>query len=273
MTSLLDAAVRYTNAGLAAIPLWPDHRKNPHLNQIGEYSSRLPTLLEWRRWARQWPNANIGLITGYWQNLVCLDFDDMLTFDVWVKDVANQPGTWMVTTARGVHVWFKTACEPGTSRIYTKDGLEVLLRAKGGYCIVPPSVHWSGKPYQTAHKCLPRPISEPEEVLPGWKIKFEAPDVPRIRPSIIIKPQKVKIEDLIPPISKHPNYRGAYLARCPFHDDQTPSAWINIDEQKFGCNACWPGMWWDVINVYAMLRQISNGEAFKVLTGKEKTHA
>lgn len=274
MSKLLDAATKYLNHGLACIPLWPDARKNPHLSSFQEFHSRLPTWREWQRWANKWPTANIGLITGYWLNYVCLDFDDELSHDVWLKKWGQKaaagtsqasPNTWEVKTRRGYHVWFQTIQEPGASRIFIKDGLEVLLRAKGGYCIVPPSIHHTGTPYKTVCNVLPRVVDSLDDILPGWKEKVGPKGETISDRAMTVKPTKVKLENLIPPEKEHPNTRGAYLARCPFHDDGKPSAWINIEEQRFGCNRCWPGLWWDVVNVYAMLKQISNGQAYKLL--------
>lgn len=272
MSRLLDAATKYIKAGLCPIPLWPDRRKNPHLKETLQFNFRLPTEAEWRNWVKFWPTANIGLVTGYHQNLCCLDFDDELSFDTWRAGVGTSSHvpsakivpTWIVTTGRGCHVWFYDISDPGKSRLFVKDGLEVLLRAKGGYCIVPPSIHWTGKGYHTLNREKPFSISV-DDILAGWKEKQEATEhsTPSQRP--YLTDTKVRIEQLIPPIIEHPNTRGAYLARCPFHDDKTPSAWVNIKEQRFGCNKCWQGQWWDVINVYAMLNSLTNGEAYKLL--------
>lgn len=268
MSKLLDAAIRYINAGLAPIPLWRDARKNPKLASTLEYNNRLPTCKEWSRWAAAWPNCNIGLITGYHQNCIALDFDDELTFDVWRNGV-GELRTWTVKTRRGYHVWYQSLSDPGKSRIFTRDGLEILLRAKGGYCIVPPSIHHTGTPYQTVCNFKPAVVATPASILPGWTEKVLAGE-PATERALWTLPSKVRIEHLIPPLGQHPNYRGAYLARCPFHNDEKPSAWINIEEQRFGCNACWNGLYWDVVNVYAMLNSVSNGEAFKLL-GEGKT--
>ena len=280
MSKLLLAAEKYLSAGLCPIPLWPDRRKNPHLKETLQFNSRLPTVREWEAWAKRWPDANIGLITGYWQNYYCLDFDDELSFDVWLANSMGTPQhkadkdivpTWIVTTGRGTHVWFQAGTDPGRSRLFIRDGLEVLLRAKGGYCIVPPSIHWTGKPYHTINLVKPMQ-AEIADVLAGWEEKQQITEhsEPGQRP--YQTDTKVRIQDLIKPIREHPNARGAYQAWCPFHDDQrgggTPSAWINIDQQRFGCNKCWPGQWWDVINVYAMLHNLTNGEAFKVVRGR-----
>jgi len=276
MSRLLDAAQRYTHAGLATIPLWPDARKNPRLSSFEEFHYRIPTPGEWERWARKWPDSNIGMITGYHHNYIALDFDEVLTYDVWLKkwgqnELAaglqmSQP-TWTVKTRRGFHVWFQTRTDPGKSRIFVKDGLEVLLRAKGGYCIVPPSIHHTGTPYKTVCNVLPMVVESVLDILPGWQEKISPQGETIQERSLLTTPTKVRLEYLIPPEKEHPNARGAYLAKCPFHPDKKPSAWINIQEQRFGCNKCWPGLWWDVFNVYAMLKQISNGEAYTLLRG------
>lgn len=275
---LFDAATKYIKAGLCPIPLWPDKRKNPHLKETLQFNTRLPTEKEWHTWANHWPTANIGLVTGYHKNLCCLDFDDELSFDVWRAGVgtnyhAGDNGTvptWIVTTGRGYHVWFYDLNESGKSRLFVRDGLEVLLRAKGGYCIVPPSIHWQGRPYKTLNNEKPYRVAV-DDLLAGWKEKQETTEhtEPMARP--YLTDTKIGIADLVPPVVKHPNAKGAYQAWCPFHDDKrkggTPSAWVNPKEQRFGCNKCWPGQWWDVINVYAMLNNLTNGEAFKVVRG------
>lgn len=274
---LYQAAMRYCNAGLAVIPLWPDKRKNPKLSRIEPYFHGLPTRAEWARWARLWPDTNLGAITGYW-GYIALDFDDEYSYSVWAEGAGfeHYESTWTVQTGRGFHVWFKVIGEPGKSRMFEKETIpghkvEVLLRAKGGYCIVPPSIHHTGVEYRTWVNCHPEIITVQEiedGILTGWSLKSEknvgttkplglAPGVPTIG---------LSITDLVKPIGQ-PNARGAYKAFCPLHDDTNPSAWVNPAEGRFGCNACYPGKWFDVVNLYALLEGIPNGEAYKRLVG------
>ena len=106
----LETVEVYLRAGLAVIPLWPDKRKNPKLKSYSQYTERLPTAAEWERWLTNWPDCNVGLITGYWRNMVALDFDDMAAFQAWNKSNASftqSQATWIVRTGRGVHVWFE----------------------------------------------------------------------------------------------------------------------------------------------------------------------
>lgn len=255
----LQAAIRYLKSGVAPIPIWPDDRKNPHLSSTKEYSYRLPSVSDWQRWFQQWPGTNIALITGHW-GLCALDFDTSEGYDLWCKghwdDVCP---TWVVQTARGYHVWFKVVGgEIGQSQNYTKDGQEVLARCKGGYCVVPPSIHHSGSHYTTTVNAPPAEIDDITDVLTGWQTKRSNEPVVVASTPILAPKGDIRIEDLVQLVGGHPNGRGAQQAYCPFHDDKTPSAWVNVTDQRFGCNACWPGLWWDVTNVYAMLNNISD---------------
>lgn len=260
----LQAAIKYLKSGIAPIPVWPDQRKNPHLSSTKEYSYKLPSVNDWERWVKQWPDTNIALITGYW-SLCALDFDTHEDFDQWREGHwDNICPTWVVKTARGFHVWFKVMGEIGPSANYTSNGHEVLARCKGGYCIVPPSVHHSGSHYTTVVNTPPAKIEDIREVLKGWKIK--RPKAAQTPPKpITVQPGTIRIEDLIEPIGRPKGRRGAYKARCPFHEDRTPSAWVNIEQQRFGCNACWADWWWDVASVYAMLYNVSDEEALRVV--------
>jgi len=252
-------ALRYLNAGHCPIPIWPDKRKNPKIKNLSQYHARRPSAGDWSRWGMRWPDCNIGLITGYY-GFCALDFDSVDDYAAWGMELE----TWTVKTARGYHVWFYSQ-DAGNSRSFTKNGHEVLLRAKGGYCIAPPSIHHTGAKYKTVKNLLPITITV-DKILPGWqekitKSKGGQPDGRALPPEVA-----TKIEDLIIiPDNAKPNRWGAYQVFCPFHQDENPSAWVNPVQGRFGCNACWPGLWWDVVNVYAMLNKVSNTEAYKRL--------
>lgn len=264
MNHMLNTALRYLDHGLAVIPTWRSKSKNPHLDHYTEFFSRLPTHEEWRRWAYRWPQTNLAALTGYWLNYIALDFDDQETYKVWSTGVGGDglaEQTWTVQTGRGYHVWFQSKEDPGKSRIYRRGNLEILLRARGGYCIVPPSVHHSGVNYKTIHNCLPLLVDSIEALFEGWQNRRPAQPAAAPKPVANLSGE-ISIANLVAPVGQ-PNARGAQQAYCPFHDDGKPSAWVNVAQNRFGCNACWPGLWWDAINVYAMMNGISNGEAYK----------
>lgn len=264
---IFQFACHYIQAGFAPIPTWPDKRKNPKLKRVSEYHDRLPTVDEWRRWAQQWPSANLALLTGYHGNLCALDFDSIADYNTWYMGVNPKwRDTWIVETGRGRHVYFIAEGEPGKDRMFIKGQHEVLLRAKGAYTIAPPSIHHTGKAYRTLVNHRPA-ISQVRYILAGWEektpakekttpVKLLAADNTATRPNIL---------DYIQTYRDTPNGKGAYQCFCPFHDDDHPSAWVNPDENRFGCNACFPGKWFDVINVMAMLNGYDNAELMRNL--------
>jgi len=276
---VLTAALRCIARGVAPIPVHRDARKNPYLSTYTEFYMRLPTWEQWRRWANRWPCCNVALITGYW-GLVALDFDTYEAYYSWGEGPGRgvRGQTWTVQTARGYHVWLDFQGDPGESRSFTYQDHEVLLRAKGGYAIIPPSIHHTGARYRTVHRAEPWQTDSIDYYLEGWELKkqtaklsnpggsgFLARDDPGASMRVSQNHKiEYRIEQLIPiPENSKPNGRGAIQCYCPFHDDQTPSAWLNIQQQRFGCNSCWPGKWLDVINVIALKEGISNKEAYK----------
>lgn len=260
----LTAALRYIARGAAVIPVHRDAQKNPYLSSYSQYYLAIPTWQEWRKWASRWPLCNIGLITGYW-GLCAFDFDTEESYEVWSEGTGwgIRGQTWVTRTARGYHVWFQVVGDPGESRSFVNGPHEVLLRAKGGYCIVPPSVHHSGVHYRTVHRVEPWVTDDIEYYLRGWDPK-KITQTKQISKGDYGFTKGARIEELITiPESSKPNSRGAYNVPCPFHSDDKPSAWVNIDQQRFGCNACWPGKWLDVVNIIALKEGISNKEAYK----------
>ena len=127
----------------SVIPLRP-HDKKPMLPTWAEYQRRLPSEEEVEQWWTQWPEANIGVVTGAVSGIVVVDVDGVEGLK-WMK--ANLPVTSVyVQTGKGWHGYFR---HPGGS-IGNRARLapEVDLRADGGYVVAPPSVHPSGSVYE-----------------------------------------------------------------------------------------------------------------------------
>lgn len=275
---ILEAALKYLSAGVAPIPIWRDEKKNPKLTGYKEYTTKLPSQADVTRWFKRWPDANIGLITGYWE-LCALDFDNPQSFDLWCNQMWNKTcPTWVVSTGRGFHVWFRVTGEVGTSMTYVRNGCEVLARQRGAYCIAPPSIHHTGRRYETVVSAPPMEIDDISEVLTGWSQKVKKKPATASPPSNI-QPGHIRIEQLIPiPAGVKPNRQGAYNVTCPFAanhktGDRNTSAWVNINQQRFGCNGdkcVGPGLWWDTANVYAFLHNISNEEAYQIVMGGQR---
>lgn len=179
---LLDAALAYAQVGWPVVPLHtPTVRKpcdcnkptegegrctspgkHPRLGHgLTEASTDEDTL---RKWWSQWPNANVGIRTGlgeapHWGPLAVLDIDDHhgggeslshLMVDMAI-DTATVCG---LTGGGGMHLLYLMAGKAiHNSAGVLGKGLDV--RGEGGYIVVSPSLHASGKRYRWAPGASP----------------------------------------------------------------------------------------------------------------------
>lgn len=148
LASAKGAALFYLEQGFSVIPL----RKNKRpLLAWEEFQTRRPTPAEASAWFDKWPAAGVGIITG------------AVSADLFVLDVDVKPGaveamdalvgevtTVMVMTGgAGLHLWFRA---PGRELHNSAGKLATGLdtRGEGGYVVVPPSGHPSGRTYRFA---------------------------------------------------------------------------------------------------------------------------
>ena len=156
--STIEPALEYAHRGWSVIPIKP-RSKTPLLDTWKEFQERIATDDEIHEWFRNWPDANIAIITGNISGLVVLDVDgDAGRASMNGKTLSVSP---QATTARGYHHFFK---HPGGS-VPTKAGLlpGIDIRGDGGYVVAAPSIHESGHEYSWA-------ISPDEDLadLPEW---------------------------------------------------------------------------------------------------------
>jgi hypothetical protein len=107
-----------------------------------------PTADQITAWWTQWPDANIGLVTGSASGLVVVDLDGDGAEASFAERCGGQlPETPRVRTARGWHLYFAHPADG--IRVPTRAGVlpGVDVRGDGGFAIAPPSVHASGSPY------------------------------------------------------------------------------------------------------------------------------
>lgn len=140
-SELLKAALTHHERGWSVFPV-KSGSKQP-LIEWKSYQEKPASQEEIKQWWRQYPDANIGLVTGEVSGLIVLDYDDQKGED-YVRD-KGIPVTPCVKTKRGKHIYFK---HPGFSvqNFAKKEGLD--LRGDGGFVLLPPSVHSSGVRYE-----------------------------------------------------------------------------------------------------------------------------
>jgi KaiC/GvpD/RAD55 family RecA-like ATPase len=110
-----------------------------------DYQTRLPTEEEVCQWFDQYPDANIGIVTGKISNLVVFDLDSTDAVE-YAEAEGGFPDTPKVKTGKGYHVYMR---HPGFEiRNSVNKKLDIDIRADGGYAVAPPSIHGSGRQYQ-----------------------------------------------------------------------------------------------------------------------------
>lgn len=203
MTSLAQDAHDYAARGLAVFPLQPREKK-PYGFTTGLHAAsddvatvagwwaergslplRAPRRPDERLPARVIPRAasNIGLATGARSGCWVLDIDGEAGITS-LLHLASRYGRLPITvrqdTGKGGHLFFKWPGElpwggeirPSASKF--AEGLDV--RGQGGYVVLPPSIHPSGRAYRWVDGCNPYEMGF--AVAPMWLLRLVAPPPP-----------------------------------------------------------------------------------------------
>ena len=122
-----------------------------------------------RRWWTRWPDANIALATG--SGIAVFDIDGeegFREFQAFVQEHGRVPETLTSQTGRGAHLIFAT--QAGAPSVRSAARGKVHVRGEGGYIILPPSNHISGRNYQWIKKV---PIATLPDTLRQWSQGYE----------------------------------------------------------------------------------------------------
>lgn len=155
---LLTEALAYSRRGWSIIPV-PAGSKAARI-KWGQYQKARADESQIRQWFSCIFKKNIAVILGPVSGgLCCRDFDKLESYRTWAR---NHPELVkilpIVRTQRGAHVYFVNRNIWGIRHF--DDG---ELRAKGGYCLLPPSVHPNGCEYEW----LNEPNGSIPEIDPG----------------------------------------------------------------------------------------------------------
>jgi hypothetical protein len=165
--SVEESALYYLSRKWSVIPLCP-RGKRPLL-RWSVYQYQRPGPDDVKDWFGQWPDANIGIVTGLLSGLLVLDVDPKHGGDESLAKMesAHQPlprTVEAVTGGGGRHIYFSHAGELIRNRVGFGPGVD--LRGDGGYVVAPPSMHASGKRYFWAKSQDPETaVISP---LPNW---------------------------------------------------------------------------------------------------------
>lgn len=131
---VLNQALAYRARGWSVIPVGFD--KKP-LILWGEYQTRHATENEIHKWWHDFPNAQIGIVTGPISNLAVIDVEAGGNFEGFPDTVTAKSGNF------GRHFYFIHPGCPVASAIRIRELTDI--RADGAYIIAPPSRSYKGE--------------------------------------------------------------------------------------------------------------------------------
>lgn len=137
--TLLDAALAYARSGLRVIPCEPGGKK-PLLRSWQHKASGDPDVI--RQWWAQWPDANIGLLTGCGIDVLDVDVKNgrngwqMLEYAASFGLLRN-PAAVVRTPSGGWHLWYRAS---GARSGAVGRQRELEFKGRGGYVLAYPSV-------------------------------------------------------------------------------------------------------------------------------------
>jgi len=141
----LQAALKYLNDyHFSVIPC--NKNKKPFI-RWEEFQKRLPTTEEINKWWQDYPEAQVGIVTGIISGLCVIDLDDAeagKAFEELVPDSLLMPT--VITPRGGKHHYFKCVDATLTNKAMLL-GKKMDFRGNGGYVLAPPSTNGKGNKY------------------------------------------------------------------------------------------------------------------------------
>lgn len=147
---LAEAAQKYLELGWSVIPLQPKN-KSPLIKWHEFQRTRATPALVAKWWVEN-PDANVGVVTGAVSGLVVIDVDSV--------DGPKFESNLIHATGRGLHYFF--LAPPGITTKSRKISKNIDLKAEGGYVVMPPSIHPSGRRYSVLKNGWPTVYSYQE---------------------------------------------------------------------------------------------------------------
>lgn len=144
---MLQGALVLASRGLKIFPLKPRDKRPATTNGL-KAATGDPVQIE--RWWRDMPEANIGVATGAPSGVFVLDVDDggepeLKKLEAQYGDLPSTVES--ITGSGGRHLFFRMPPDRDLRNSASKIAASCDIRANGGYVVVPPSVHPTGRRY------------------------------------------------------------------------------------------------------------------------------
>ena len=249
----LTAALAFAARGWAVFPVKGKKPLTPHGYKDGTKDSA--QIIQW--WT-QWPDANVGVVTGMSSGIGVLDVDNKNdkngdeSLRRLIEEYGPLPETLMSrTVSGGWHFVFRLPAASVRSKKGFREGLDFL--AEGSYFVAPPSTIGE-KSYEWT---MQSEIAD----CPAWLAAFgqeiveedgddESPE------------ERVKrlVLDLFPKGKRSNTY---WMTICPYHDDTEASLSITLKTGLFRCFAC--SAKGSLVDLFTKVKGISTEEAQDII--------
>lgn len=133
MSAILNAAVEYNSKGYSVIPIGKGKRP---LVEWKQYQQERAEEARIRCWWGQWPEANVGIITGAVSGIVVVDIEAGGSTEGW------SPTAMCRTQGGGWHLYYRHPGHPVANGTRVRELTDI--RGDGGYVVAPPSVGQKG---------------------------------------------------------------------------------------------------------------------------------
>jgi len=158
-----DWALWFAGLGLPVFPCKGKRPVTPH-----GFKDATTDMTQITRWWSQNPNWNLGMPTGKVSKCFAVDCDGQQGIDQFVQLIAENGGIpktpISATGGGGLHYLFQYPTDREVRNGSKVGGKMIDVRGEGGYIIVPPSSHESGRDYAWQVSLADTPFAIP----PGW---------------------------------------------------------------------------------------------------------
>jgi hypothetical protein len=143
---MIKTALTLAARGLSIFPCSPRAKTPATAHGVKDATTDLAVI---RHWWQTEPTCNVAVATGASSGVFVVDVDG-LDAEAELRRLETEYGNLScsveVITARGRHIYFKTPGVPVRNSV-AKVAPGIDVRGEGGYVLVPPSIHPSGRPY------------------------------------------------------------------------------------------------------------------------------
>ena len=171
----LDVIYTYVDRGWSVLPVRPEE-KRPFMTNWLQYTHSRASKETITSWFTNLSGAGVGIVTGKVSNVIVLDVESTCPYPI--EDILKKYPTQLISRSGsgGYHLFyqFPTNVPKVANRVRIFDGAD--LRADGGFIVLPPTIHSSGRRYEWVSEGVPGrfPValldlrSQPKVQSDGW---------------------------------------------------------------------------------------------------------